>query len=181
MNFIIAFGGLGLLLLAGLCLRAWIAPLRKLLLPVSVIGGFVGLAIGPYGADWVPGDVVSVWSGLPGVLINFVFACLFLGVTLPSTREFVHLGGPLLRFSAITSLGQYAVGAALTWLVLQPLFNTPELFACVLEVGFAGGHGTAAAMGPVFEDLGFEGTNQTGSPKGARYSSQSVPVGSNSD
>ncbi|MGI9627519.1 MAG: sodium/glutamate symporter [Longimicrobiales bacterium] len=156
MRFVIAFGGLGVLLLAGLLLRTWVGPLRKLLLPVSVIGGFVGLAIGPYSADWVSPEVMEVWASLPGVLINFVFACLFLGVVLPSGREFVHLGGPLLRFSAITSLGQYAVGLLLTWVLLEPVFGTSELFACVLEVGFAGGHGTAAAMGPVFDELGFE-------------------------
>ena len=120
------------------------------------MAGFVGLAAGPYGADLIPADVVSFWSALPGLLINVVFAALFLGVAVPSARTLVRLGGPLFRFGAVTALGQYVVALLLTWLVLGPLFGTPDLFACILEVGFAGGHGTAAAMTGVFDDLGFE-------------------------
>ena len=127
-----------------------------MLLPVSVIGGFVGLALGPYAFDLVPAETVALWASFPAVLINFVFAALFLGVAIPSAGELVHLGAPLFRFSAVLSLGQYAVGLLLTWLVLGPLFGAPDLFACVLEVGFAGGHGTAAAMATVFDDVGFE-------------------------
>ena len=156
MDFLVALGGLGLLLLAGLVLRSRVRLLRSLMLPVSVIGGFVGLALGPYMLDVIPADTVAVWSGLPGILINFVFAALFLGVTIPSPGKLVSLGGPLIRFAAIVALGQLAVGMLLTWLVLGPLFSTPELFASLLEVGFIGGHGTAAAMTPVFEGLGFE-------------------------
>lgn len=156
MDFMVALGGLGLLLLAGLVLRSRIRLLRSLMLPVSVIGGFVGLTLGPYALDVIPVDTVAVWASLPGILINFVFAALFLGVIIPSAGALVQIGGPLLRFAAVVALGQLAVGMLLTWLVLVPVFGTPELFASLLEVGFIGGHGTAAAMTPVFADLGFE-------------------------
>ncbi|KPJ83378.1 MAG: hypothetical protein AMS19_04700 [Gemmatimonas sp. SG8_23] len=156
MDFLVALGGLGLLLLVGLFLRTRVRLLRTLLLPVSVIGGFVGLGLGPYLLDWIPANTVSTWASLPGVLINFVFAALFLGVAIPSPRTLVDLGGPLIRLSAVISLGQYVVALLLTWLVLTPLFGTPHMFASILEVGFAGGHGTAAAMGSVFDDVGFE-------------------------
>ncbi len=156
MDFLVAFGGLGLLVIAGLALRSRIRLLRSLMLPVSVVGGFVGLALGPYALDLTPADTVAVWASLPGILINFVFAALFLGVAIPSAGSLVRIGGPLLRFAAVVALGQLAVGMLLTWLVLVPFFGTPELFASLLEVGFIGGHGTAAAMTPVFADLGFE-------------------------
>lgn len=156
MTFLLALGGLGLLLLLGLLARLRSELLARLFLPVPVIGGFVGLALGPYALDLVPSDVMGVWASLPGILINFVFAALFLGVVLPPAATLIQLGGPLFRFGAITTLGQYAVALVLTGLVLTPVFGTPLLFACVLEVGFAGGHGTAAAMTPVFADLGFE-------------------------
>jgi len=154
-SFLQALAGLGLLLLLGLGLRLSAAVLRRLLLPASVLGGFVGLALGPYAFDVVPPDVVVIWGAVPGVLINFVFAGLFLGAALPGARALVEVGGPLFRFGMVGALGQYGVGLALTGLVLAPVFGVPDLFACVLEVGFAGGHGTAAAMTPVFEDLGF--------------------------
>lgn len=156
MAVLLSLAGLGLLLLAGLLLRSRVRLLRRLLLPVSVISGFVGLALGPYGAAVIPTAVVDTWEGLPGLLINLVFAALFLGVSVPSAGTLARLGGPLFRFGAFTVFGQYAVGIALTAWVLNPLFATPELFACILEVGFAGGHGTAAAMAGVFDDLGFE-------------------------
>jgi ESS family glutamate:Na+ symporter len=156
MAFVVGLGGLGLLLLLGLLLQLRIRLLRRLMLPVSLIGGFIGLAAGPYGVDRVPTDVVGLWSTVPGVLINYVFAALFVGTSLPSVRHLVLLGGPIFRFGVVTSLGQYLVGIALTGLVLAPLFGSSILFACIIEVGFAGGHGTAAAMTGVFDDLGFE-------------------------
>lgn len=156
MSFVVALGGLGLLLLVGLVLRTRSHILRRLFLPVPVIGGFVGLIFGPYMLDWVPAETVAVWASLPGILINFVFAALFLGVTIPPARTLVRLGGPLFRFGTVTALGQYVVALLVTGAVLAPLFGTPVLFACILEVGFAGGHGTAAAMTPVFASLGFD-------------------------
>lgn len=156
MSFVVALGGLGLLLLVGLVLRTRVRVLRRLFLPVPVIGGFVGLFLGPYLLDWVPAETVAVWESLPGILINYVFAALFLGVTIPPATTLVRLSGPLFRFGTVTALGQYVVGLLITAVVLAPLFGTPELFGCILEVGFAGGHGTAAAMTPVFAELGFE-------------------------
>ncbi|MDH4063156.1 MAG: sodium:glutamate symporter, partial [Acidobacteriota bacterium] len=65
--------------------------------------------------------------------------------------------------------GQYVVGLLVTWLVLTPIFGTPALFACLIEVGFSGGHGTAAAMASVFTDLGF--------PAGGALGQMSATVG----
>lgn len=169
MTFLLALGGLGLLLVSGLLLRLAVPLLGRLLLPVSLIGGFVGLACGPYGFGLVPPEVVASWAMLPPVLINFVFAALFLGVAVPSPRAIVRLGGPLVRFSVVTALGQYAVAMLLTWLVLTPWFGTPALFACLIEVGFSGGHGTASAMTSVFADLGF--------PAGGALGQMSATVG----
>ena len=42
-------------------------------------------------------------------------------------------------------------GLWLTWLVLKPLFGVRHSFGMLLETGFAGGHGTAAAMGLVLQ------------------------------
>ncbi len=169
MTVLLALGGLGLLLLSGLLLWLGIPLLRRLALPVPLIGGFVGLAAGPFGVDLVPRDTFAIWTALPSVLINFVFAGLFLGVTVPSLATIARLGGPLVRFSVVGALGQYVVGLLLTGLVLGPLFGTPALFACLLEVGFSGGHGTAGAMTSVFVALGF--------PAGGPLGQMSATVG----
>jgi glutamate:Na+ symporter, ESS family len=169
MTVLLALGGLGLLLVSGLLLWLGISLLRRLALPVPLIGGFVGLAAGPFGLDLVPREAFAIWTALPSVLINFVFAGLFLGVTVPPLGAVVRLGGPLVRFSVVGALGQYIVGLLLTGLVLGPLFGTPALFGCLIEVGFAGGHGTAGAMASVFVDLGF--------PAGGALAQMSATVG----
>ncbi len=169
MPFLLALGGLSLLLGAGLTLRLMVPWLGRLLLPVSLIGGFIGLAAGPYGVNVVPRDTMALWTTLPAILINFVFAGLFLGAPVPSLNAVVRLGGPLVRFSLVGALGQYVVGLLLTWLVLTPVFGADALFACLIEVGFSGGHGTASAMAAVFVDAGF--------PAGAALGQMSATIG----
>lgn len=169
MPMMLALGGLGLLVALGLAVRLTVPALGRLLLPASLIGGAIGLAAGPHGLGMVPPDVVAQWSALPSALIAIVFACLFLGAPVPSLAAVGRTAGPLVRFSLVNAVGQYVVGFLLTLTVLGPLFGTPALFGCLIEVGFSGGHGTASAMAPVFGALGF--------PAGAVLGQMSATVG----
>ncbi len=155
MPFILALGGLSVLMALGFALRLAVPALGRLLLPAALIAGFLGLAAGPHGLDAVPRDVMAAWTAWPAVLINVVFGALFLGAPVPSFAAVARTAGPLVRFSVVNAVGQYVVGLLLTWLVLMPFFGAPALFACLIEVGFSGGHGTASAMASVFTDLGF--------------------------
>jgi ESS family glutamate:Na+ symporter len=47
-------------------------------------------------------------------------------------------------------------------LVLQPLLHVSPVMACLIEVAYEGGHGSAAAMGPTYERLGVEGGTALG-------------------
>ena len=149
-TFVAALGGLSLLLACGFALRLVVPLLGRLMLPAALIGGFVGLAAGPYGLHIVPADVTVAWTSLPSLLINIVFACLFLGAPVPSLRAVARTAGPLVRFSLVNAVGQYMVGLLLTWSLLTPVFGVPALFACLIEVGFSGGHGSASAMSSVY-------------------------------
>ena len=169
MDFVVSLGGLCVALLIGQVLRAKVPILQKLFLPASVIGGFLALALGPYGADFLPDGLPEQWATIPGVLISFVFAALFIGVALPTPGALIREAGPLLCFGLFVGMGQYFVAMMTTLLILGPLFGAPDIFACILEIGFAGGHGTAAAMGPTLENLGFEA--------GAALSQMSATVG----
>jgi ESS family glutamate:Na+ symporter len=152
---LVAFAGLSLLLLAGITLRRRVRWLRQLGIPEALLAGLLGLLIGPYG-PWplFPEQVYRVWSETPGVLISLVFATLFLGQRLPSPRQLWQRAAGQTAFGMVLGFGQYLVGGVLVWLVLQPLFGTDPLMACLIEVGFEGGHGTAAGMGDTFRDLG---------------------------
>jgi ESS family glutamate:Na+ symporter len=55
----------------------------------------------------------------------------------------------------IIVLGEITLGVTLTWLFIAGPWNVPLSFGQLIEAGFAGGHGTAAAMGEVYEALGF--------------------------
>ena len=153
-----SFIGLCLLLGLGHVLRTRIRVFQKLYLPSCIIAGLLGLVVlqglksagAPIPSVWTTG-----WSKLPGFLINIVFACLFLGSTLPKFSTLWRRAGLQLAYGQIVAWGQYFVGVGLVLILIGPLFGVPEMFGGVLPVGFEGGHGTAGGMGPVFEELGW--------------------------
>jgi len=102
-------------------------------------------------------ELVSPWRSIPGQLINVVFACLFLGVALPKFSELWRRSGTQVVYGQMVAWGQYVVGLGRWVFVLGGIYtDLPALFAGILPVGFEGGHGTAAGMGPVFKELGWE-------------------------
>jgi ESS family glutamate:Na+ symporter len=163
----IDLGWLSLLLLFGKLLRSQITLFQKLFLPASIIGGFIGLGLGPYGlgrlgVQVIPQDMLTTWGALPGILINVVFACLFLGFAIPSLRTIWREGGPQLCYGWTVGMGQYIVGVGICIVFLTPVFGVPEFFGALLEIGFSGGHGTAAGMREAFTQLGFEAGSDLG-------------------
>ena len=171
-----SFIGLCLLLLAGHVLRSRIRLLQKLYLPSCVIGGLLGLAviqvIGALGAasnsdHWLGQCFLAVdaavpnwtagWSKLPGILVNVVFACLFLGVALPKVGVLFRRAGPQLAYGQVVAWGQYVVGIGLFVLLIRYIDpELPAMFGAIIPVGFEGGHGTAGGMEPTFARLNWE-------------------------
>jgi glutamate:Na+ symporter, ESS family len=169
--------GLSLLVLGVLLLLAKLVRIRsrlaqKLFLPSSIIGGFVALLVGPEvlgaiagaiggddapltGGVW-PEEFLEVWSTLPSLLISVVFATLFLGETIPRLKDAAGLAGPQLALGITMASGQYVIGLLLALLLLTPVFGLDPMVGALIEVGFEGGHGTAAGLGDTFAELGFE-------------------------
>ena len=153
-----SFIGLCVLLGVGHFLRTKITLLRKLYLPSSVIAGLLGLLI--IQCFDVPAPWTAGWGKLPGFLINIVFACLFLGVTLPSIGKLFKIAGPQLAYGQIVAWGQYVVGIGVVLLVLAPMLTSlPEAgqrtFGGLIPVGFEGGHGTAGGLEETFTEMGW--------------------------
>jgi glutamate:Na+ symporter, ESS family len=143
--------------------------LRRLYIPSSVLAGVIALLVGPQvlgalsallgGPDLLargllPTSVIEVWEVLPGVLINVVFAGLFLGKTIPAPREIVRLAGPQVALGQTLAWGQYVVGILLALAVLGPVFGMDPAAGALIEIGLEGGHGTAAALSETFEEFG---------------------------
>lgn len=156
MSAVASFAGLCVLLLVGHVLRTKVALLRALYLPSCVIGGLAGLvAVQCFGgrgdptvAFWTAG-----WADLPSILINIVFACLFLGVALPKFRTLGRRAGPQLAYGQIVAWGQYVVGVGLFLLLVQHFWDLPAGFGAIVPVGFEGGHGTAGGLRDTFAEL----------------------------
>jgi len=153
----------GLLLVAAKLLRQVVPLFRTLFLPASVIAGVLALLLGPQvlgrlplpGDGLLPSSVLDAWAGLPGLLISVVFAALFLGKRIPNLREIWRIAGPQVALGQAIAWGQYVVGLLLAIAVLTPVFGLPPLAGALLEIGFEGGHGTAAGLADTFAAFGF--------------------------
>ena len=167
---------LGVLLLISKFVRIKWRLTQKLYLPCSIIGGGIALLLGPdvFGrlmglladrgiavditedaaeAGLFGEGVMTVWSALPGLLISVVFASLFLGKRIPKLKETVNLAGPNLAFGVTVASGQYVIGLLLALLLLTPVFGVPVFSGVLIEIGFLGGHGTAAGLGDTFDQV----------------------------
>ena len=170
MTAVMSFCGLCLLLALGTFLRVKVRVLQKLYLPSSVVGGIVGLIILQTAGGWIPEGWTAGWSQLPGLLINIVFAALFLGVTIPPLRTVWRESAPQLAYGQIVAWGQYLVGMAIVLLLLKPLFGMPSLFGVIVPVGFEGGLGSAGGLAPMFRE-------QLWWPEGVDYGLASATAG----
>ena len=81
----LSFICLSVLLGLGYWIRRKLVLLQRLYLPASVIAGLLGLLV--LNIFPIPGNWTAGWSKLPGILINIVFACLFLGVEIPGLSK----------------------------------------------------------------------------------------------
>ncbi|GAB96712.1 ESS family glutamate:Na+ symporter [Kineosphaera limosa] len=162
---------LGCFLLLGKFIRVKSGVVQRLFLPSSIIAGTLMLLLGPdvlgriAGAMGMEGweetglfteSMLTTWSALPGLLISVVFATLFLGQEIPTPKRAVTLVGPQLSLGVVFGAGQYVVGLLLAIFILVPLFAMTPMAGALIEIGFEGGHGTAAGMRGSLESLGFE-------------------------
>jgi ESS family glutamate:Na+ symporter len=136
--------------------------LRRLYLPVAMVAGIIILLIGPqafgrFDPNWgvLVSDFYQTWGVLPGVLINIVFACLFLGQPILKLKQMWQLAGRQVVFGQTMAWGQYVVGGLVTLLILIPFFGSLPITASLLEIAFEGGHGTVAGLTPLLNDYGF--------------------------
>ncbi|MBV9600935.1 MAG: sodium:glutamate symporter [Chloroflexi bacterium] len=130
-------------------------------MPTAVIGGFLALALGPEGVGRLtgssgifPDQTFQVWQALPGLLINVMAASLLLGEQLPAPGKIWSVAGPHVIMAGIMSAGQFAVAGVIVLVLLEPAFGFSDKGGALIELSFAGGHGTLAGLGPVLEAYG---------------------------
>ena len=155
-----SFIALCALIFFGHWLRTHVRVFRMLFLPSCVIAGLLGLLVlqvTQAAGTPIPDVWTAGWGKLPGLLVNVVFACLFMGVVLPRFSEIARNAGPQLGYGQIVAWGQYVVGIGLFLLVIRNVWpDLPDMFAAIMPVGFEGGHGTATGLLETFELEGWK-------------------------
>ena len=139
-------------------LREKIRVLQSLFVPVSLLAGFIGLALGQNGFGVM--QFSSQFGSYAGLLIIAVFVSIGLrGFNFSSggwKTNFDRIGS----YYCYRNIGwafQYAVPIIFSMVVLRifaPELNTA--FGMLIPAGFQGGHGTAAALGQTLGNLGWE-------------------------
>ena len=172
LNVFFAFIMVGILILVARFIKHKIRLFETLYLPESIIAGGIALLLGPgvlgaialaLGADAdsyfaggiFPETMRTVWSQSPGVFINIVFAALFLGETIPNPRDIWRKTAPQVAFGQTLAWGQYVLGILVAMLILVPVFKVSPIAGALIEIGFEGGHGTAAGMADTLAQLDF--------------------------
>lgn len=162
---------LAMALLIGQFLRFKVPLFYKFFIPSSIIGGILLLLLGPevlgriikndqfeYGI--FNQSIVRTFSAIPELLITIIFAGLFLGKKTPKGKDVLKVSGPQLAYAQTAAWGQYVIGILLAALILVPFFDAQIMVGALIEIGFEGGHGTAAGLRETFQEIGFsEGTD----------------------
>jgi ESS family glutamate:Na+ symporter len=157
----LAMAILGVMFAVGWVVRSGIGFLRALFIPSSIVAGFLVLLLGPqvlgkltHSHGLFPTEVLETWRVMPGLLINVVFGAIMVGKTLPKPRRLWHAAAPHALFGTFLSPGQFALAGLAVLFILGPVLGLPPEAAALLEMSFAGGHGTIAGMGQLLTDVG---------------------------
>lgn len=157
-DMLIDFGCASLLILIGQLLRSKVKFFQEFFVPASLLAGFMGLFLGKRFLNIMPfSDSIGSYAGC---FIIIVFTVVGL-----NGFEFGKAGGGKEEVQRIVGFQlyrlfcffvQFIFPIAFTLLVLVKLFPTLSPgFGILLASGFTGGHGTAAAVGATFQDLGW--------------------------
>jgi len=133
-------------------MRVKIKWVQQLFIPPSLLAGFIGLAFGPNGFDILP---LSTQTGTyAGILIAFIFGALPL--TSQKAQGDNKEIGVMWAYSQMGMLFQWAFGGLLGLLILNQIWPLSPGFGITMPSGYCGGHGTAAAIGQAFGQLGHD-------------------------
>ncbi len=151
------FSVLSVLLFAGFILRSKIRLFQRLYLPACVIGGAIGLLLGPNVFNLIPfpEEMMSVVSALPNVLFTpIVVALPVCGATLD--RSSLKKQKPVLVMAAmLCMIGalQFAIGLLVNAVFSVAGVETYRAFGLELAQGFIGGHGQTGATGSMLKAM----------------------------
>ena len=149
-----------ILLLIGFAARNKIKLFQKLYLPAAVIGGVLGLLLGPEVLGKFCPIHIQFSSGVGSYanpLLAIVFSSQFLGTKL--SKDNLRHSGATFFLNASTITMQVSLGLLLTLLFLKSNDLLYKGFGMFPYLGFYGGHGVCASTASVFGDAGLFDTD----------------------
>ena len=146
---------MSLLIFIAKIIRTKVKLFQNFYIPTALIAGFLGVIGGPYGLDILPFSAQA--SSYAGILIAVLFATMYLGrKEKASFKQMLDRVGDTFLLNTAAEVGQFGIAILFGIFVLGVLFpGINSCFALMMPAGFAGGHGTAAAIGSVLENAGW--------------------------
>lgn len=146
-----------ILIFLGHIIRSKIKFIQNLYIPSSLLAGFIGLALGPYGIKVL--NLSPKASGYSSAFMVIVFSGIAYGTfsliknNNNSTEQLKNLTGDTLKrilalyiYRSITSISIYIVPIIVGVFLLDKIQTLPEGFTILVGGGFVGGHGTNAGF-----------------------------------
>ncbi|MDU4962356.1 MAG: sodium/glutamate symporter [Sporomusaceae bacterium] len=149
------FAAISVLLAAGYFLRKSVKLFQTYFIPASLIGGVLGLLLGPQvlglhtSFSLVYSDSISQWAT---ILLAVVFAAAFLG------EQMGRLSKPALSATLLAGTShqlQAVFGVAVAFLLAMFIPDLPLGFGLLPVYALYGGYGFAIAAGVIFADSGY--------------------------
>ena len=152
-SFVCDMAWMSLLLIIAQVIRTIVKPLQKLYIPSSVIGGVIGLILGPQVLNVIP------WSEQIGsyayLFICIIFAGLYLGKKEQTKLSTVFRNtGDTFCINMATEFICFGSALVFGWIILTVFFpNVFGEFSLLLPSGYCGGDGYASTIGTALNNL----------------------------
>lgn len=148
----------GLLLIAGVIIRELIPPLQKVLLPASLIGGFLGLILGQQVLGLI--EIPAAFTQITSIGMRIIMACVPIGVTVTAKRIYEHLD---FTFTNMTAFGfQMIFGLLLGSFFMKFWPGLPEGWGLMGVAAYHGSHGTVPVVSEAIDATGALGAQSIG-------------------
>jgi ESS family glutamate:Na+ symporter len=161
MSFMMAFSLAGIMLCAGMFLRAKVPVFQNMLVPASVIGGIIGVIL----MNLVTGAGIDIGTdqAMYTNIVNHLFTISFISISLTSTPKSENDGAK--------NVLKGALGLGLVWCLLYaltPIIATAliaalgkniymdAVYGMLIQFAFCQGPGQSAAYGAIFEQYGWD-------------------------
>lgn len=161
-NILYDFCVMSALLVVAKLIRSRVSFIQKFYIPSSLLAGVIGLLCGKYFLNILPFS--SEIGNYSSILIAVLFATLFMGTKKKTSfRSVMDNVGDTFLVNTAAEIGQFGVFILIGILVLPLVFQgINEGFGLLLPAGYIGGHGTAAAIGSAFADMGWDEATSIG-------------------